>query len=125
MELLKTKKRVLLLDKDNGLINIVDELLFTGNWDISITFDPNAVFDIATKFRPDLIILDYTLLGYECAIICEDFKADHLLKNIPVIVITTYKTRKISRDVFKCDALFIKPQDFEILAAKMDLLLAS
>ncbi|WDF54194.1 response regulator [Mucilaginibacter sp. KACC 22063] len=125
MKLLNTKKRVLLLDKDNGLINNVDELLFTGEWDVFITFDPNAVFDCAKKFNPDLIILDYTLLDNDCALICQDFKQDSALQNIPIIILTAYKTSKVTADSYKCDALFVKPRDFEVLAAKMDILLAS
>ena len=125
MELLNKQKRILVLDKDSRILSVVDEILCYGNWDVSITYDPYAVFDIAKTYRPDLIILDYLLLDNDCALICEDFKNDAGLQNIPIIIVTTYKTKKAKADFYKCDALFIKPLDMEVLASRMDYLIAS
>ena len=125
MELLSKQKKVLVLDKDNHILSVVDEMMQYGDWNISTTYDPYSVFDNAKVYRPDIIILDYLLLDKDCELICQDFKADSELQNVPIIIVTAYKTKKASADYFKCDALFIKPLDMQVLASRMDYLMAS
>lgn len=114
-----------MLDKDTRLLGAVDEILSSGEWDISITFDPNAVYDLAKDQQPDLVILDYLLVDNDCALICQDFKEDPKLNSIPIIIVTAYKSRKIKEAAYKCDALFVKPLDFSVLANRIDYLMAS
>jgi DNA-binding response OmpR family regulator len=125
MELTNKQKRILVLDKDNRKLSVVDEIMQYGDWEVSITYDPCAVFNQAQSFKPDLVIMDYLLLDNDCALICQDFKDDAKLQNVPIIVVTAYKTRKANADFFKCDALFIKPLDMEVLASRMEYLMAS
>src|SRR5476649_547922 len=108
MELLDRQKRILVLDKDNRILSVVDEIMNYGDWDVRTTYDPYAVFDIAKTYHPDLIILDYLLLDNDCALICQDFKDDAEFESVPIIIVTAYKTKKANADSFKCDALFIK-----------------
>lgn len=125
MELFKPKRKILMLDKDTRVLGAVDEILSTGEWDVSITFDPNAVYDLAKDQQPDLVILDYLLIDKGCTELCREFKDDPQLRSIPIIVVTAYKNRKIKETAYKCDALFIKPLDFSVLANRMDYLMAS
>lgn len=125
MEIVNKQKRILVLDKDNRLLSVVDEIMCYGDWDVSTTYDPNSVYDMARNYKPDLIILDYLLLDNDCALICQDIKEDAKLHDTPIIVVTAYKTRKARADYYKCDALFIKPLDIEVLASRMDYLIAS
>ena len=120
MELYKPKKKILMLDKDTRLLGAVDEILSSGEWDVSITFDPNAVYDLAKDQQPDLVILDYLLVDKDCAEICQDFKQDPRLNSVPIIVVTAFKNKKIKETAYKCDALFIKPLDFSVLANRID-----
>lgn len=125
MELLNSQKRILVLDKDNRIASVVDEVSCYGDYDIHTIYDPNSVYDKAKSFKPNLIILDYLLLDGDCALICQDFKEDPKLKSVPIIIVTSYKTKKASADFYKCDALFIKPLDMEVLASRMSYLMAS
>lgn len=125
MEALKTKKKILLLDKGNRVLNAVDELLSSGEWDLRITFDPDALYELACRNKPDLIILDYLLIDQDCALVCQDFKDDADLCSIPIIIVTAYKTKKVTEQAYQCDALFVKPLDMEVLSSRMDYLMAS
>lgn len=125
MESLFKQKRILVLDKDNRILSVVDEIMRFGDYDVSITYDPYAIFDMAKTYQPDLIILDYLLIDQDCALICQDFKDDKELKDVPIIIVTAYKTKKANSDFYKCDALFIKPLDMQVLASRMDYLMAS
>jgi len=125
MELLDKQKRILVLDKDNRILSVVDEIMNYGDWDVRTTYDPYSVFNIAKTYKPDLVILDYLLLDNDCALICQDFKDDTELQNLPIIIVTAYRTKKANVDSYKCDALFIKPLDMEVLASRIEYLVAS
>ena len=125
MELINQQKRILVLDKDNRIFSVVDEISSYGDYNIQTIYDPNGVYDRAKTFKPDLIILDYLLLDGDCALICEDFKEDTELEQVPIIIVTTYKTKRTSEDFYKCDALFIKPLDMQVLASRISYLMAS
>ena len=125
MELLDKQKKILVLDKDNRILSVVDEMMHYGDWQVRTIYDPYSVHDVAQSYQPDLIILDYLLLDNDCALICQDFKDDTQLQNIPIIIVTAYKTKKANADSFKCDALFIKPLDMQVLASRMEYLMAS
>jgi DNA-binding response OmpR family regulator len=125
MGLIDRQKRILVLDKNDRIISVVDEIMNYGDWEVYTTYDPNAVFDIAKTYLPDLIILDYLLLDNDCEVICQDLRDDVDFKSVPIIIVTTYKTRKVNAVSFKCDALFIKPLDMEVLASRIEYLMAS
>lgn len=125
MKALESKKRVLVLDKDTRLMDAVDDVLALGGWDVSITFDPNAVYDLAKEQQPDLVILDYLLIDNNCNLICNDFKEDPELRSVPIIIVTAYKNRKVKAAQYHCDALFVKPLDVSMVASRIDYLLAS
>lgn len=74
MELMSAQKRILVLDKDSRIQSVVDEISCYGDYNIRVLYDPNAVYNQAKTFKPDLIILDYLLLDGDCALICSDFK---------------------------------------------------
>jgi two-component system cell cycle response regulator DivK len=125
MELISQKKRILVLDKNSRMLSVVDEIMMYGDFDVQTIYDPNAVYDKAKDFHPDVIILDYLLLDNDCALICREFKDDADLNNVPIIVITSYRTQQVTNDSYNCDALFVKPLDMMALASRMDYLMAS
>ena len=125
MKLVSTKRRILVLDKDSRMLSVVDEIMNYGDFDIHLIYDANAVYDTAKQINPDLIILDYLLLDNDCQLICQDFKNDSEMEAIPIIVVTAFKTRKSKADSYKCDALFVKPLDMDVLASRIDYLIAS
>ncbi|HWZ02207.1 MAG TPA: response regulator [Mucilaginibacter sp.] len=125
MELLAKQKRILILDNGGRMVSIVNEIMQYGDFDVHTIYDPNSVYDKASLINPDLIILDYLLLNNECELVCRDIKEDDHLKNIPVIVVTAYKNKKVRADAYKCDAIFLKPIDMQLFAPRIDYLMAS
>ncbi|TWJ02414.1 response regulator receiver domain-containing protein [Mucilaginibacter frigoritolerans] len=125
MELLARQKRILILDNSGRMTSIVNEIMEYGDFAIHTIYDPNAVYDRAIEIFPDLIILDYLLLSSDCEVVCRDIKEDKHLKEIPVIVVTAYKNKKVRADSYKCDAIFLKPVDMQLFAPRIDYLMAS
>jgi len=125
MELLSKQKRILVLDNGGRMLSVVDEIMLYGDFDVHTVYDADAVCDKARAIHPDLILLDYLLLNNDCIQVCNDLKEEAQLSNIPVIVVSAYRSRKVRSDAYKCDALFVKPMDMEVLASHIDYLMAS
>ena len=125
MESIRANKRILVLDKGSRLLNAVDELLTSGDWELVVTFDAEGIYNVAKTYQPDLIVLDYLLLNEDCALVCQDLQEDEELRKVPIIIVTAYKSRKIIAEAYKCDALFVKPLDLELLVSRVNCLMAS
>ena len=125
MELINKQKKILVLDNGGRMLSVVDEILLYGDFDVHTVYDADAICERAKSIHPDLIILDYLLLNNECELICQDLKEEDLVKDIPVIIVSTYRSKKLRSDAYKCDALFLKPMDMEVLASRIDYLMAS
>ncbi|HEX8023391.1 response regulator [Mucilaginibacter sp.] len=119
------KKTILVLDKNSRMLPVIDDIMYYGDFNVHLTYDPNAIYDKAKVINPDLIILDYLLLDADCELVCRDFRDDEQLRNVPIIVVTAFKTKKSQADSYKCDALFVKPLDMEVLASRIEYLMAS
>jgi DNA-binding response OmpR family regulator len=119
------KKTILVLDKNSRMLPVIDDIMYYGDFNVHLTYDPNAIYDKAKVINPDLIILDYLLLDADCELVCRDFKDDEQLCNVPIIIVTAFKTKKSQADSYKCDALFVKPLDMEVLASRIEYLMAS
>lgn len=125
MEAVRFTKSILILEKECRLLNCIEEILSSCDCKVIITYDPNAVYDLAKKHQPDLVILDFLLVNSDCKIICDDFKSDEQLKEIPIIVVAAYKTLRTNKDMYNCDALFVKPVDVGLVASRVNYLMAS
>ncbi|QQL50235.1 response regulator [Mucilaginibacter ginkgonis] len=120
-----TKKKILVLDQDWRMLSTINQISEHGDFDIHIIYDSNSVYQKAKFISPDLIILDYLLIGNDCGLICQDLKDDELLHTIPIIIVTAFKTSKVKLDAYRYDALFVKPLDMNVLATRIDYLMAS
>lgn len=117
------KKKILVLDKKGRMLPVIDDLMYDSDFDVHLTYDSNVIYDKARQINPDLLILDYLLLKNNCALVCQDFKRDAQLKQVLIIVVTAFFSKKALSDAFKCDALFIKPPDMAVLASQMEYLM--
>ncbi|WP_171972456.1 response regulator [Mucilaginibacter polytrichastri] len=118
-------KKILLLDRDNDIMGLAHEIMFYGYSDMHITSDPDAVYKIAKNYRPDLVILDFVLGDENFTSICELFKSNELLKNVPVIVVSKSHNRVIHNDALEEDTVFIKPLDNKDFATQISYHMAS
>lgn len=125
MKLLKNRKRILLLDADNSMMDAIGDLLQTGRWEVLITHSAVNVYDQALAYHPDLVVMDYRLLTDKCTDICNRLSNDPLLKPVPVIIISSKRSKKIISAANNCQAIFLKPFDMGTLITGIDYLMAS
>jgi two-component system, cell cycle response regulator DivK len=114
-------KRILVVEDQEDNRQILRDLLGSVGYEMIEANDGEAGVAAAKKERPDLILMDIQLPildGYEAT---RRIKADAELKNIPVIVVTSYA---LSGDEVKaraagCDAYVTKPYSPRLLLAKI------
>ena len=114
-------KRILVVEDQEDNRQILRDLLGSVGYEMTEAWDGEAALAAAKTQRPDLILMDIQMPlmdGYEAT---RRIKADPDLKNIPIIVVTSYA---LSGDEGKaraagCDAYVTKPYSPRQLLAKI------
>ena len=82
------KRRILVVDDTPTNIKIINELL-KDEYHVSVaTNGPDALALLASKNRPDLVLLDIMMPGMDGYEVCKQIKNDQLTSNIPVLFLT-------------------------------------
>lgn len=97
---------ILLVDDDPGLIRVMAGML-TGLGQFRFATNGEAALQMVHDWQPDLLILDAELPGMSGFQICEKIKSDPLLRDIPIIFVTSHCDRD-----FEVKALEIGASDF-------------
>ena len=104
-------KRILVLDDNMDILEIVHEVLTYENFEVNSTSDSKGIVKVAEEYTPDLIILDYKLLDDNGGDICRAFKSHKKLHQIPVIIFSAYTNQSVDFYTYGCDAVIAKPFD--------------
>lgn len=117
-------KRILVLDDNQDILDIVHETLAYENFEVkSITKSEDVMPGIET-FNPDLVILDYRVSGANGGEICRTIKGDQRFSSIPVIIFSAYINTESELFAYGCDAIINKPFDLNELVEKVSALVA-
>ncbi len=119
------KKRILIVDDEDDLRNMLKFRLEAMNYDVSEAVDGQEGLDKARSSKPDLIILDLMLPKIDGFKVCRMLKFDEKHKNIPIIMFTARaqeKDKQIGKEM-GADAYITKPFEPDVLLGKMKELL--
>ncbi|WP_293788714.1 response regulator transcription factor [uncultured Pedobacter sp.] len=108
-------KKILIADDDEGIVDAITMILEVMGYEVEFTYDGGAVIE-AAKNRPDLIMLDIWMSGYDGRDICKQLKNNPQFKDIPILMISA------SRDI-RQSALDAGANDFMEKPFEMDSLL--
>ncbi len=119
-------KRILMVEDTEDNRQILRDLFASTGYELLEAQDGAAGLAMASKHKPDIILMDIQLPvidGYE---VTRRIKADPALRHIPVIAVTSYA---LSGDDAKaraagCDAYIAKPFSPRALLAKVHELLS-
>jgi len=114
-------KRILVVEDQEDNRRILRDLLTSADYEMTEAENGEEALASVVELRPDLILMDIQLPimdGYEAT---RRIKADPSLKDIPIIVVTSYA---LSGDETKardagCDAYVTKPYSPRQLLAKI------
>ncbi|WP_158824769.1 response regulator [Mucilaginibacter lacusdianchii] len=104
-------KRILVLDDNMDILEIVHEILSYEKFEVKSTSDSKNIVAIAEAYKPDLIILDYKLMDITGGEICRTFKSHSIMHSVPVIIFSAYLQQDVDLYSFGCDAIIAKPFD--------------
>lgn len=116
------KNTILIVDDEQGIIEIVSLILSNAGYDIITDTDGSLHFLKSIRF-PDLILLDNQLGNKSGAEICRSLKTNELTRDIPVMLVSaTEGLAEIAAKAFADDFL-AKPFDMQALLQKIESLL--
>eukprot|EP01037_Dinobryon_pediforme_P003766 gene3766-3812_t len=79
-------KRILVLDDNHDILDIVHETLTYEQFEVQSTSRSETVIPLVETFSPNLVILDYKVAGANGGEICRQIKSHPDFKDIPVII---------------------------------------
>lgn len=116
-------KRILVLDDNQDILDIVQETLTYEQFEVKGTGDGEDVLPLVKQFDPHLVILDYRVSGMNGGEICQQIKSHPQYNNLPVIIFSAYVNNGNELFAYGCDAIINKPFDLGELVEKVNSLL--
>jgi CheY-like chemotaxis protein len=113
-------KRILILDDNQDILDIVHETLSYEKFDVKSTSSGEEVMPMVESFFPDLVILDYRVAGINGGELCKQIKCHPKFKDIPVIIFSAYINHDDELFGYGCDAIINKPFDLTELVEKVN-----
>jgi DNA-binding response OmpR family regulator len=114
-------KRVLIADDEPNIVTSLEFLMEQAGYETQVASNGQEALDLATSFRPDLVLLDVMVplkSGYE---VCQRLKSDPATRGIKIVMVSA-KGRDV--EVAKAlelgaDAYITKPFSTRELVAKV------
>jgi two-component system OmpR family response regulator len=110
------KARLLIVDDETGFTKLIKVVLPA--YEICEENNPAKALETARKFRPDLIFLDVIMPEIDGGEVAAQFKADPMLKRVPIIFLTAIVSKKETdnHQMFGGFPFLAKPVTMEKLA---------
>lgn len=104
--LTQSKKRILIVDDEPGVIGLITRILHSIDEDYEVTsaLDGYGAGEKVTSFHPDLIILDLRMPGMDGFEVCQRIKANPETKNVKILAITGYAEVENIRKIIESGA---------------------
>ena len=120
-----TNKRILLIDDDPSQAQLLNPLLTTRGFDVTVAVDGEEGLRLAKRYGPDLIILDVVMPGMSGHDVCIELKNDPRTESIPVLFLTASDSPEDVNTELKAGAVghFTKPINSKLLISEVKRLL--
>ena len=104
-------RHVLVVEDQADNRRIMRDLLTSADFEVSEAHTGLDGVEMASRLRPDLILMDVQLPGIDGYEATRRIKADPALANTPIIMVTSYAMSGDDRKAFQagCDAYIAKP----------------
>ena len=83
-------QKILILDDDQDLLSVVKSLLKKGGFEVFAFADWKKAWENIKKNKPNLILLDVFLKGFDGLDVCKKIKSTYSTRNIPVIMVSSF-----------------------------------
>jgi DNA-binding response OmpR family regulator len=118
-------ERILVVDDNETNRDILEARLMANGYEVLHAADGEQALEMATRHRPDIILLDIMMPKINGIDVCRRLKGDTSLPFIPIVLVTA---KADSNDVVKgldagADEYLTKPVDHKVLIARVKALL--
>ena len=83
-------QKILILDDDQDLLSVVKSLLKKRGFEVFAFADWRKAWENIKKNKPNLILLDVFLKGFDGLDVCKKIKSTYSTRNIPVIMVSSF-----------------------------------
>ncbi|MDO8730755.1 MAG: response regulator [Candidatus Omnitrophota bacterium] len=121
------KTRLLLVDDEPDLVQMVSVRLKAAGYEISTAYDGQEALEKVKESHPDLMILDLMLPKLDGYKVCRLLKLDERTRGIPILIFTARAQVEDVTLATECgaDAYLTKPFEAKVLLGKLQELLAA
>lgn len=114
-------KRILVIEDQEDNRQIVRDLVTASGYELLEAATGEDGVAMASRERPDLILMDIQLPGIDGYEVSRRIKADAQLNHIPIIAVTSYALSGDDQKAFAagCDGYVTKPYSPRLLLAKI------
>lgn len=112
--------KILVIDDDVDILSVMEVLLSMKGFNVEVTAKGENTFPKIESFKPDLILLDVLISGYDGRVICKQLKANEETRHIPVIMFSAHPGAAATIADYGADDFISKPFDVHNLLKKVN-----
>lgn len=113
-------KKILIIEDDEALLEVLGIIFTRAGYLYRAYTSVENILPLVEEYRPDLILLDYTLPVLNGEILCNQIKRYKQTTNIPVIIFSAHNNMFLSVGKYGCDAFIGKPFKPDDLMSKIE-----
>ena len=112
--------KILVIDDDLDILSVMEILLSMKGYNVEVTAKGENTFPKIETFKPDLILLDVLISGYDGRVICKQLKSNEETKHIPVIMFSAHPGAAAAISDYGADDFIAKPFNVNVLLEKIN-----
>ncbi|MEO6818385.1 MAG: response regulator [Ginsengibacter sp.] len=112
--------KILVIDDDVDILSVMEILLSMKGFNVEVTAKGENTFSKIESFKPDLILLDVLISGYDGRVICKQLKSTEETKSIPVIMFSAHPGAAATIADYGADDFIAKPFNVANLIEKIN-----
>ena len=84
------KKKILIVDDDEEMVSAIKRILIKEPFDIEVAYDGFTAGFRFNDFRPDLVILDVKMPGFDGYQVCENIRQNPVNEDIKILIVSGF-----------------------------------
>jgi DNA-binding response OmpR family regulator len=112
--------KILVIDDDLDILSVMEILLSMKGYNVEVTAKGENTFPKIETFKPDLILLDVLISGYDGRVICKQLKSNEKTKHIPIIMFSAHPGAAATIADYGANDFISKPFDVDHLLKKVN-----
>ena len=109
---MEKKAKILLIDDDVDFVEATKTILESKPYEVIVAYEGDEGLQKAREENPDLVLLDIIMPVKDGFTAAEQFKKDPQLNKIPVVMLTSYSSRKGGTSIPVSRGLELEAEDY-------------